>query len=240
MSKSDNEVNEAESPEPGVEANLAPGGALEASRIREAYEASRRRRLAIELDRALAQLRVDRVRELLTQGAGFYAEGNAGESALWRAMNRSSMEWGKNREACEQMVEALLTAGADPNEFNGHSESPLHSAAYFAHEGLARILIEHGARVNALDREGNFPAHQLAAIMGGAGSGGEGYLGLARVLAMAGARFKEPNRSGETPIDLSRKRGNVALVEAMEAWEESRELSDVLPERQAQSKPSMI
>jgi hypothetical protein len=61
----------------------------------------------------------------------------------------------------EQMVEALLEAGADVNAHNENDHwgtTPLHAAAHANQAAIAQLLIAHGADVNAMDREGRTPA----------------------------------------------------------------------------------
>ena len=54
-----------------------------------------------------------------------------------------------------EVVRVLLHAGEDPNRYNpigGHSHTtPLHQAALIGNEALVRLLLEHGADVNARD-----------------------------------------------------------------------------------------
>jgi len=82
-----------------------------------------------------------------------------GTPALYRAA-------GQNNTA---LMSELLKQGADPNErVNGASynhETPLQIAAYFGALDAARLLIEHGADVNAHTRLRATPLH-LAAGMG--------------------------------------------------------------------------
>jgi Ankyrin repeats (3 copies) len=54
-----------------------------------------------------------------------------------------------------EVVRLLLDADEDPNRYNPvgfHSHStPLHQAAFAGHEGVVRLLVEHGARLDAMD-----------------------------------------------------------------------------------------
>jgi ankyrin repeat protein len=53
------------------------------------------------------------------------------------------------------IIRSLLDAGEDPNRYNPvgfHSHStPLHQAAAVGHDDIVRLLVEHGARLNAKD-----------------------------------------------------------------------------------------
>jgi ankyrin repeat protein len=54
-----------------------------------------------------------------------------------------------------EIVRLLLDAGEDPNRYNpdgnhGHS-TPLHQAAFAGHEGVVRLLVERGARLDIRD-----------------------------------------------------------------------------------------
>src|SRR5687767_12324387 len=60
------------------------------------------------------------------------------------------------------VVEVLLTAGADVNAVNQNEHwgtTPLHAAAHANQDGIARLLIEHGADVNARDLHEKTPLH---------------------------------------------------------------------------------
>ena len=54
----------------------------------------------------------------------------------------------------------LLSAGADANAQNSNSHwgtTPLHAAAHANQATIARLLIEHGAELNAKDQNGKTP-----------------------------------------------------------------------------------
>jgi hypothetical protein len=84
--------------------------------------------------------RVDELRGLL--GA---ADGESRQWALAMAAQFGHTE----------AVRLLLNAGADPNRYNpagAHAHStPLHQAAFRGHEGVVRLLVERGARLDILD-----------------------------------------------------------------------------------------
>jgi ankyrin repeat protein len=60
----------------------------------------------------------------------------------------------------EQVVAALLEAGADVNAHNENDHwgtTPLHAAAHANQPAIAQVLIERGADVDSRDREGRTP-----------------------------------------------------------------------------------
>ena len=56
-----------------------------------------------------------------------------------------------------EVMELLLAAGADPNQADWNLVSPLHSAALYGSEKVIRVLLDHGASVEAMDSEGRTP-----------------------------------------------------------------------------------
>eukprot|EP00976_Prorocentrum_cordatum_P054816 1105869-Prorocentrum_minimum.AAC.1 len=59
----------------------------------------------------------------------------------------------------EEVVVALLEAGAEVNVQNIKGRSPLHDSAAFGHVGVTQKLLEAGAEVNVQNNEGNSPLH---------------------------------------------------------------------------------
>ena len=49
-----------------------------------------------------------------------------------------------------EIVRLLLDAGEDPDRYTAHA-TPLHQAALAGHEGVVRLLVEHGARLDLKD-----------------------------------------------------------------------------------------
>jgi ankyrin repeat protein len=87
---------------------------------------------------------------------------------------------------------------ADPALANARSESdargtfPLHVAAEFGHEGAARLLLEYGADVSALDLENDSIALCWAAFFGRPQ--------VVEVLLAAGSAPSQRNKHGLTPL----------------------------------------
>lgn len=94
----------------------------------------------------------------------------------------------------QDTVEALLAAGAEVNTASRESMkvTPLHSAAAARQTAIAKILIEHGADLNASQAESGFtPLHEAAL---------NGDIELARLLIEHGAKINAKMTDGKTPL----------------------------------------
>ncbi|MCZ8511288.1 ankyrin repeat domain-containing protein [Paenibacillus filicis] len=104
----------------------------------------------------------------------------------------------------EDVAAELLARGAVANAAsqNAMRVAPLHSAAAGRHAALARMLIEHGADVNARQQAGWTPLHSAAH---------NGQAELVRLLLERGADLRAANDQGQTPLDLARERSHTEL-----------------------------
>lgn len=99
----------------------------------------------------------------------------------------------------------------DPAAVNAYSHdgwTPLHLAAFFGHEELARLLIARGADVNARSRSERFarsntPLHAAAA---------NSRTAIAELLLSAGADVNARDGSGFTPLALAASNKNDLMV----------------------------
>jgi ankyrin repeat protein len=103
-------------------------------------------------------------------------------------------------------VEALLTAGAEVNAASRESMqvTPLHSAVAAGQLDIARVLLAHGAHVNARNGAGGFtPLHEAAA---------SGHLEFAKLLLAHKADLNAKTKDGKTPLAfaLSRRQSEMA------------------------------
>ena len=106
-----------------------------------------------------------------------------------------------------QTVEVLLAAGAEVNTASRETMkvTPLHSAAAARQVEIARLLIVHGANVNAEQAESGFtPLHEAAA---------NGDIEFATLLLEHGAKFDAKMKDGKTPLDFAVSRNQNEIAE---------------------------
>ena len=99
-------------------------------------------------------------------------------------------------------ISALLRAGADPNGAVGFSR-PLHDAAILGLLGIARLLLRHGANVNAAAAHGYTALHFAAA---------GGHIELARLFLDRGADVTAAEESGRTALHYAAERGHADVA----------------------------
>ena len=100
------------------------------------------------------------------------------------------------------MVELLLEAGGDV-EIRNKSDNqgteggtPLHAAAFWARDEIAKLLIEHGANVDARGAGQSTPLHSAARMTN---------VRMARLLLENGAIIDAKDSDGQTPLDWCRE-----------------------------------
>jgi ankyrin repeat protein len=106
----------------------------------------------------------------------------------------------------QETVEALLTAGAEVNVATRETMkvTPLHSAAAARQLAIARVLIAHGAKVNAGQAESGFtPLHEAAA---------NGDLEFAKLLLEHGADINSKMADGKTPLAFAISRSQTEMA----------------------------
>lgn len=104
----------------------------------------------------------------------------------------------------------LLESGAEPNAVadNAMRVTPINSAAARGHTGVVRVLLRHGAAVNAAT-VGGYSALHAAALHGDAE--------LVDVLLGAGADPTAGTDDGRTPSGMARESGHEALAAGLQA-----------------------
>lgn len=115
------------------------------------------------------------------------------------------------REGQAEAVLELLVAGADPNHeaaATGNRLTPLHLAAMGGDPAIVRTLVEHGARLDATDRDGRTPA--LRAL-------DEGHVDCAVALIELGADPALVAEGGDSVVSVARAHGIAPLLAAIDA-----------------------
>lgn len=105
----------------------------------------------------------------------------------------------------EQIVDFLLGRGAAVNSAskNGQKVMPLHSAVAGQHLGIARMLLDHGADVNASQARGYTPLH---------GAAQNGQLEMVELLLSYNADWRTQSADGKTPQSLAEAQGHERVV----------------------------
>jgi len=113
-----------------------------------------------------------------------------------------------------ELVDLLVSKGADVNAADHTGLTPLHVAAMLDHREEARRLIEHGAGIEARDAFGDTPFH-FAAL--------HGRLRMVRLLAQSGANTDTDtvNDNGVTPIEAARQNRKEHVVAFLKVLQES-------------------
>lgn len=108
----------------------------------------------------------------------------------------------------KEIVAFLVASGAEVNVVsrNDFKVMPLHSAASARHTGVAEILLEHGAAVNATQEAGYTPLHSAA---------NNGQEEMVRLLLAHGADVNAKSPDGITPLQLAVERDHSAIAELL-------------------------
>jgi len=84
------------------------------------------------------------------------------------------------------------------------NKTPLHKAAAYGEEAVARLLLDRGAEIDAVNGKGESPLHNARA-------GGEN--AVVRLLTDRGAKIDTSNRKGEAPLQIATKACSEGIVE---------------------------
>lgn len=95
------------------------------------------------------------------------------------------------------LVEKLLSSGADPNSSDEHKRSPLHLAACRGYVDVVKLLLRHGANPNIKDTLGNTPLHLAACT---------NHIPVVMELLDAGTDVSLNDKNGRNPIQLAQSK----------------------------------
>jgi hypothetical protein len=157
------------------EALLAKGDLEELKSLFDTYDVNARGGVFKQTALAFHQCPDELARWLVARGADLTAGDNYGDTPL----HSRARHW-KGR------VEVLLELGADVNHGENDRGTPLHAAAGSCNVAASGLLLQHGARVDALNREGQTPL--AYALKRCSNAQIERMAALAELLLTAGAR----------------------------------------------------
>ncbi|MGH7283637.1 MAG: DUF1963 domain-containing protein [Polyangiaceae bacterium] len=139
-------------------------------------------------------------RALLDAGADPKKAGTRGDTVLHDVRD---IQWAKE----------LVELGAEVNAKRSHARTPLHDAAEGGHTDVARLLVEHGADVHALDGAGKTPyalshSYEIRALLKKHGAKGFG----------KGGRILTPKKSLAKAADVDASRGAIGVDDRGRLW----------------------
>lgn len=112
-----------------------------------------------------------------------------------------------------EIVAALVAhPSCDVNIENHRGSTPLHKAASKGFPAIVRLLLDHGANVDAIDSSERTPLHWACFY---------GHTEVARVLLLFGPSIEITDKTGLTASDLASQRGNFQIQSCIETYESS-------------------
>lgn len=102
-----------------------------------------------------------------------------------------------------EMIEFLISRGANVERQGYDGNRPLHEAAHSGHLEAVKVLLAHGADVNCRNGLGLTPLHDAAR---------NGFLEIVKLLLSYGADVNAKDSGGETPLQSARSEGHPDVV----------------------------
>jgi ankyrin repeat protein len=151
---------------------------------------------------------IEIVRLLLDHGADpeAIAEGDMGQKPL------HLVSYGKcgSQEDVVRVAQLLLDRGADVNTRRNDDQTPLHRASYLGNIEIVRLLLDHGADLEAAtDNMGEKPLHKVSY---GKYRSQEDGVRVAQLLLDRGADVNTRHNDHQTPLHFASYLGNIEIV----------------------------
>ena len=103
----------------------------------------------------------------------------------------------------KKKVQELLSGGADPNWQDSIGETAIFGAAGWGHAEVVRVLIEHGAKHDVIEKTSGWSVLHWAA---------RSNVATTKVLVEAGADVCVADNAGQMPIDVAHGHGKGEIV----------------------------
>jgi len=164
------------------------------------------------LHMAAAAWRCEVAALLVAHGADCRAKNRRGAQPLHYAADAN--RWDPTSQA--EMIEYLLSVGADPNALDGAGVAPLHRAVRTRSLAAVRALLDGGANSRLPNKAGSTPLHLAVQTTGRGGSGSlqarKQQASIVRLLLERGATVADQNKQGKTVHQAATSKWSRALL----------------------------
>ena len=147
---------------------------------------------------------VEVVQFLLNHGTNVDAKDNQGQSPFHRLV-RADRPWTASNSLAVQVAHLLLNNNADVNAEDEDHVTLLHLACTYKKLDLALVLMDHGAIVDVMNKQGQTPLHVLIRDMGFfyGRANFKNVEDIARLLLERGANANARDKDNATPLHLA-------------------------------------
>ncbi len=194
-----------------------------------------------QLRSAIKEGSIENVKKAIANGANVNAKGYRSYGSLVKPPLHYAAQYGH-----KEIVQLLISKGANVKAKTDDGRTPLHSAAAKEHKDIAELLIEKGADVNAKSNKGKTPLHwatgtgwqggdEITELLISKGAdvnakdykynwtplhnaAREGRKETIRILISNGADINTQTIGGDTPLDSPMRNNNQKIVDLLRKY----------------------
>jgi ankyrin repeat protein len=166
---------------------------------------------ATPLHSAVYMSRLGTARALIDHGANIHAENIQGQTPLHLVSQGVPRQWIVRCES--DVVQLLLSRGADVNARDKDQATPLLSASFHLRSKVAKELLQNGADVSAVDIHGRNALHLISQNPNPDKGDYEGSLGIS--LLERGVNMNGRDNEDRTPLHFACYHGQIDVAEAL-------------------------
>jgi len=144
----------------------------------------------------------DIINYLIDHGADVNEINRQGDTPLIYAIRKGKIE----------VIKALIKHGADINRKTNFGSTPLITALFEKNDTIVKYLLNHGVDINERSNDNSTPLHYAIDLL--IRNENES-MAVVDFLLEKGANLKIKNKSGDTPLLLAIKTGNIELIERL-------------------------